>query len=145
MNHKTAPNQFIRRFDWNRLLVTTAVMALVTVTAMLFAMIATSCTPSQRSTMSGAFTTCASADLGALVAPGLTLLGDVATLIEHNDGALETDLDGLAVKVGTDAVLCAIAAVDAVLQPDSGSAATSAERPGVVRARAWASKKASSQ
>lgn len=104
-----------------------------------------SCTPSQRSTMTGAFATCANADLGTLVAPGVTLIGDVANLVEKNDSNLETDLDGLATTLGVDAVLCAIAAVDAVLQPDSGSAATSAERPGVTRARAWATKKTSAR
>lgn len=96
-------------------------------------------------TMTGAFATCAEADLGQIVPSGLPLLSDVASKIEGNDSALEADFTALAKLVGIDAVKCAIVAVEAVIsQPaatgsGSGSAAIklAVKPPGLERAIAW--------
>src|SRR4029077_20925719 len=86
--------------------------------------------------MSGAFATCAKADLGQIVeSNGTTLLGDVAQKIEGNDPALEADLSALAVTAGLDAVECAVTAVLAVLEPQTKT--TGQPLPGTARARAW--------
>lgn len=107
------------------------------------------CTKQQLHTMSGAFASCAKADLGIVVAPGETLLSDVAQKIEGNAPTLEADFDTLARTLGVAAVQCAIAAVVAVLEPapaqgqgaGSGSALATGikppEPPGVTRALAW--------
>lgn len=90
--------------------------------------------------MTGAFATCAKADLGQIVTGGLTLLGDVATIIVGNPATLEADLATLMGMVGLDGVKCAIAAVDAVLTPPPGTMAASnvaARLPGLARAIAW--------
>ena len=117
--------------------------------------ILTSCTPVARSTMTGTFAACANADLGKLITPGLTVAGDVASLIESNAPTLEADLTSLAATIGIDAVECAIAAVEAVLlapapvsvtppnpptPPSPPTALTGSGiliPPGLVRARAW--------
>lgn len=113
------------------------------------------CSSQPLHTMSGAFASCAKADLGIAVAPGVTLLGDVAKEIKGNSPTLEADFDTLAATLGVAAVQCAIAAVVAVLTPapaqgaqgsgsSQGSSAlatnASAEPPGVARAEAWARK-----
>ncbi len=100
-------------------------------------------------TMTGAFASCANADLGQVVTDvagrAVSLLSDVAAAIEGNATSLEADLTMLAAKVGFDTVLCAIAAADAVLTPIAPSltavpapatAATPAS-PGLARAREW--------
>jgi hypothetical protein len=146
MKNRTAPNQFMPRTDWRDVFMNVAVVAIVAATVMLCAVML-SCTPQARSTMSGTFAACADSDLGTLIAPGITVAGDVAGLIESNAPTLEADLTSLAVTVGIDAVECAIAAVEAVLlapKPATGSAGSGelvasakAPPPGVARARAW--------
>jgi carbohydrate-selective porin OprB len=95
--------------------------------------------------MSGAFATCAKADLGQAVGPSVTLLSDVASLINGGTAALEQDLESLAITVGVDAVKCAIAAVGSVLEAQpSGSAEGPKARTipaGLNRARTWAASK----
>ena len=96
--------------------------------------------------MSGAFATCAKADLGQAVGPSVTLLSDVAALINGGAAALEQDLERLAIIVGVDAVKCAIAAVGSVLEAPqpSGSAESPKARvipAGLYRARTWAASK----
>ena len=133
-----------------------AIMALIAI-ASIIVMLA-SCTPVQRSTMTGAFTTCAQGDLGALVSPGVSVMDDISGLIKGNSPTLEADLTGLAVTFGIAVIECAIAAVESVLMApsspatgsgagggsDSGSGsaaplvATAKEPPqGLVRARTW--------
>lgn len=101
------------------------------------------CTAAQRTTMTGAFSTCAKADLGQIIAAdGLPLEQDVANKIKGNAPNLEADLTGIVASAGIDAVLCAIAAVEAALAPVAGSGSagptTGQELPGLVRAKAWA-------
>lgn len=113
------------------------------------------CTPSQRSTMTGAFATCAEGDLGALVSPGVRIIDDVSAIIKDNTATLEADLTGLATTFGLAIVECAIAAVEAVLLAPapgigSGSAATpstnaSTPPPGLVRALAWSAQQSAQQ
>lgn len=98
-------------------------------------------------TMSGAWATCAEADLGQIVATdgsnGVTLAQDVEQLIESNGANLEGDLLALAGKVTLDAVECAVTAYDQ--EHSSGSAgsaviATGALSPaklGLARAKAF--------
>lgn len=105
------------------------------------------CSGAQRTQMSGAFATCAEADLGAAVGSANTgtLLQEVGKLIKMNAADLESQLGALAIKVGIDGVLCAVAAVEAVLAPAPSTDTTptvSAPPPGLVRARAWAIKQA---
>jgi hypothetical protein len=94
-------------------------------------------------TMTGAFVSCAKADLGQIIATsGQPLLDDVAALIEGAPAALEADLSALVAIVGIDAVQCAIAAVAAVMAPKpptatSTTAAAAPMPPGLVRALAW--------
>lgn len=141
----TARNAYLR-YDWSRIFAVAAFIALVAITTMMIVL--ASCTPSQRSTMSGAFTTCVDVDFGKIVTTdGKTLLGDVSGIIKGNAPSLEADLSGLAILVGIDAVECVINAVEAMLSasPDTGSAAgsgalvakTEPPVPGLVRARAW--------
>lgn len=97
-------------------------------------------------TMSGAFATCAKADLGVIVPEaGVTLLSDVAKLVTGNPVTLVADLTALGMTFGVDSIKCAIASVEAVIAPPpaatgSGSAqlATATRPPGLVRALAWA-------
>jgi hypothetical protein len=94
-------------------------------------------------TMTGAFVSCAKADLGQIIATsGRPLLDDVAALIEGAAASLEADLTALVTIVGIDAVQCAIAAVAAVMAPKPPTnASTTAQAapmpPGLVRALAW--------
>ena len=71
----------------------------------------------QAKIMSGAFATCAKADLGGLVtgADGkqAPLEAAVAAIIEADGAALEVTLAAIAAVVGIDAIDCAIAAVEA--------------------------------
>ncbi len=91
--------------------------------------------------MSGAFATCAKADLGEIVAGSTTTLIEAVTSeVASNASTLEADLTALAVKVGLDGVKCALAAVEAVLAPPSKPGApptTQAPPPGLLRARTW--------
>lgn len=148
MNKSTAANAYLR-YDWPRLLGAVALFVMVAAIAIMIA-IMTACTPSQRSTMSGAFATCAEGDLGALVSPGVTIIDDVTSIIKGNGASLEADLSSLAVTFGLAIIECAIAAVESVLMtpPATGSGAGSGSGaltsqaketpPGIVRARAWA-------
>lgn len=89
---------------------------------------------------SGAFAGCEKEDLGQLVQSGdvqMTLLSDVASLIEGNATTLESDLGKLAVSVGIEAVHCAIMAAEGVLAPPQVGVATRVVPPGLVRAKAW--------
>jgi len=146
----TAPNAYLR-YDWSRVFAVAAFIALVAITTLMIVL--ASCTPSQRSTMTGAFAACADADLGKIVtSDGKTLLGDVSGIIKGNAPTLEADLSGLVITVGIAAVECAIVAVEAMLAapPDTGSAGSAAgsgsavaalkalpPAPGLVRAQAW--------
>jgi hypothetical protein len=146
MNNKsaTARNVYLR-YDWSRVLAAAAVIALIAITAMMIML--ASCTQTQRSTMSGAFATCAEGDLGTLVSPGVTLFDDVNKLIKGNAPTLEADLTGLATTFGIGIIECAITAIEAVLMaptpPATGSgsgelvAAAKEKPPGLVRARSW--------
>lgn len=122
--------------------------ALATTTALAALTGTAACTHAQWVAWSGDFATCAKADFGQLVAPGLNLLQDVGKIIDGNGVNLESDLTALAVIVGPDAVKCAITALVESRMPaagsgsgsGSGSAATSALPPGMLRAEAWAAK-----
>lgn len=110
----------------------------------------TACASSQVHTMTGAFVTCAKADLGQIVnAAGQDLEQDVASLATLNPTDLEAQLAQLVTLVGLDAVECAYAAVNEALAAAApataggGSAApapaTSAQAayPGLARMKAW--------
>lgn len=100
-------------------------------------------------TMTGAFASCARADLGQIVTTdGKDLAQDVAALIEGNAAALEAELVALAGQVGLDAVDCAVASYDAAHPPATGSDSATTNsalvssslvvaNPGLVRAKAW--------
>lgn len=141
----TARNAYLR-YDWSRVFAVAAFIALVAITTMMIVL--ASCTPTQRSTMTGAFATCADADFGKIVtSDGKTLLGDVSGIIKGNAPTLEADLSGLLITVSIDAIECAIVTVEAMLAapPDSGSgsgsgvlvAKTEASTPALARAHAW--------
>lgn len=92
--------------------------------------------------MTGAYAACAKADLGEIVTDtGLTLEQAVAQEIKGNPTTLEADLKTLLGKVGLDAIVCAVTAVEAALTtPAAGSATTpsaSQPLPGLLRAKAF--------
>lgn len=97
-------------------------------------------------TMTGAFSTCAKADLGQVihpttggvldVVPPAALLSFLDALLNLDGAGLEAQLGELARIVTADAVKCAIASVDAVMSPP-GQTAMLAPR-GLLRAKAWA-------
>jgi hypothetical protein len=96
-------------------------------------------------TMTGAFATCAKADLGQVIHPATgsvldvvppgALLSFVDALVNLDGAALEAQLAELGGIVTTDAVKCAIASIDAVMSPP-GQTAMLAPR-GLLRAKAW--------
>lgn len=100
-----------------------------------------------------AITSCATLKADAIVAgksfaacgekDASSLFSQVSTIIAENAANLEASLASLTVTVGTDAVKCAIAAIESTIPQGSGSAiATSATAPahasGLARAQAWA-------
>lgn len=114
--------------------------------------------------MSGAFATCAQADLGQLLtnlpaslatdlfSAGVTvsvdgLLTVISKLVGANAPTLEADLTAIAGLISVDAIKCALAAIEAVLAPPAGSAtpATKAEPPGLARAKVWLAKQGANQ
>lgn len=116
-------------------------MACLGLAAMIGAALLSACQHGTYTKMSGAFKACEKADLGQDVAPGITVIGDVAGKIEGNAPNLEADLTALALKVGVQSVDCAIAAVEAVIgNPTSGAKQTGEPTPadlGMRRADAW--------
>lgn len=104
-------------------------------------------------TMTGAFATCASADLGALVKTEEGQLAPlavaVAEAIEGNDAGLETWLEALGKIVGVDAIDCATVAYESAHPPTpAGSgevAALIVQRPGLTRVQSWLVKQRSAR
>jgi hypothetical protein len=95
-------------------------------------------------TFTGTFTSCAKADIGAVVQ---TVEGEVNAILATGGAGLEAALVTLATTVGLDTLECAIAAVEAAAATvtgtgsGSGSAvvanATRAQAQSFVRAKAW--------
>ena len=84
---------------------------------------------------------CAKADVGqTVVEVGLTLLADVATIIEGGADGWQAALDQLGAKYGSDAEACAVKAVATVLtsRPSSSEAAND---PAAARAQAFVTTK----
>lgn len=141
-----APHNEYLRYDWKRVYYALAVLAVVIALAILSSVLS-SCTQTQRSTMTGAFAACADSNLGTLVKPGVTVFDDVSGLIKGNAPTLEADLTSLAVTFGIDLIECSVVAVEAVLlaPPQTGSGSgemvtVTAPPPGIARARATIAK-----
>ena len=90
----------------------------------------------------GAFATCAESYVSQITA---TVLADIDAVITANAPSLEADLAVIAGTLAGDAFDCAVKAVlairSAVPNPSGSGAATAAESPGVVRARAYLAKR----
>jgi len=90
--------------------------------------------------MTGAYASCSKADLGEIVTnDGKTLLDDVAAQIKTNSSALEADFKTLLGKVGLDAIMCAVVAVEAAINAgnDTSKPSTNQPLPGLIRAKAF--------
>jgi len=94
----------------------------------------------------GAFAACAESDVAQITA---TVLADIDGVITANAPSLEDDLGKIALSLTGDAFDCAVKAVlairAAVPNPSGSGAATAAESPGVVRARAYLAKRATAK
>lgn len=78
----------------------------------------------------GTFIDCTKQNIGQeLKDEGMSLLGKVAIVVESGGDGWQNVLEQLMRDVGTDAVACAVEAVDTVLTPPKGAAAT----PGKMR------------
>lgn len=121
--------------------------AIAMVIAVALVMFTSACTGAQRTAFNSSFKSCAVADVGQLVAPGKTLIDDVASKVKGNSPTLEADLATLVTMTSIDAVECAILAVTSTLlaPADTGAGSGSGEgkvmaaapAPGALRARAW--------
>ena len=91
-----------------------------------------------------AFETCAGSDARAAVGEVAALLPAVLAIVAGGAIAWEADLDALALKVGDDAVTCAIDAIEAMLAPPaaagSGAKVSATLSPTIGRLEAYRAK-----
>lgn len=87
------------------------------------------------SAVGAAFAACAKGDVGTVLDSGQTVLAAVIAVVSGIATDWAAELDAIAIKVGDDAVTCAIGAVKqvfgVVLLPATGSASTAAVSPDV--------------